>query len=357
MGEGGSAKAAGDGAADDSAGEGAAADAVGDGAADDPAREGGSGDAAGEGAARDAAGQGAANVVAEEGSGGSGSEEAGSEETGSEETGSEETAGEAAGGGGAGDGAAAEDPVGRDGDGVPPDVTRVTDDSPLWVSGGWGLPPLSASGRLADVGNDPADVGVGSPASADNASRSIATPCPASRPDPCSRLVSPWWPGRSRATAVCGRPSRIRPTSPLSTVPGPTSTKVRTPVPSIPPTTVTRAPCRRRPGAGAPAVTSRRDARTGSRPRRAWSRRFRPGRHGVQRVRVPTSTTRPGARSWANRRRRVPDLPDGAPARDLVGRRSEGDLGGAGAVGADRVEVAPALVVVQVDVDDLLPVG
>ncbi len=61
------------------------------------------------------------------------------------------------------------------------------------------------------------------------ASGSIGTPAAASRASTCGSLASPDSPGTSNATAVCGRPPRMCPTRPVSTRPGPASTKVRTP--------------------------------------------------------------------------------------------------------------------------------
>ena len=65
--------------------------------------------------------------------------------------------------------------------------------------------------------------------SAQRAPSSIGTPAATSCASPCCRLVTPSRPFRSSATARCGRPFRMRPTSPLSTEPGPTSTKTRAP--------------------------------------------------------------------------------------------------------------------------------
>ena len=66
-------------------------------------------------------------------------------------------------------------------------------------------------------------------ASSQSGRRSTATPASASSPIPCQKAARPLAPLRSRAIARCGRSPRHWRTRLVSTLPGPTSTKTRTP--------------------------------------------------------------------------------------------------------------------------------
>ncbi len=70
---------------------------------------------------------------------------------------------------------------------------------------------------------------IGARSSDQRASKASGTPDTASLASPERNGRRPEAPLASSATARWGRPFRMRPTKPVSTEPGPTSTKVRTP--------------------------------------------------------------------------------------------------------------------------------
>ncbi len=122
----------------------------------------------------------------------------------------------------------------------------------LWIAGGMGSSSASrvssSAGRSPPARCRPSDVRTMWPSTSQPGRRgqfaaetvrtsrpansgvvSTATPAAASSASASRSRRSPGSPGTSVASAVCGRPARIRPISPVSTRPGPTSTKIRTP--------------------------------------------------------------------------------------------------------------------------------